>query len=151
MNEVDNFLSEVIPQLRQEIAALHNGTAEPRKALWSHRDPVTLFGAELSGHGWSEIEPVFDRLAASFSGSQSCDYEVVGAASAAILVILPRSSVPSQPARAGNRSIMRCASPLSSAGRAARGRSRTGTATLLMTPLGISWLRGGRSRRCSAK
>jgi ketosteroid isomerase-like protein len=74
-----NFLSEVIPQLRQEIAALRNGTAEPRKALWSHRDPVTLFGAELSGHGWSEIEPVFDRLAASFSGSQSCDYEVVGA------------------------------------------------------------------------
>jgi ketosteroid isomerase-like protein len=44
-----------------------------------HRDPVTLFGAEFAGRGWSEIGPVFDRLAASFSGSQSCDYEVLGA------------------------------------------------------------------------
>ena len=79
MNETDAFLSEVIPQLRQEIAAIHGGDAEPRKALWSHDDPVTLFGAELSGRGWGEIEPTFDRLAASFSGSQSCDYEVLGA------------------------------------------------------------------------
>jgi ketosteroid isomerase-like protein len=79
MHEVEDFLSEVIPRLRQEIASLHGGDAEPRKALWSHNDPVTLFGAELSGRGWGEIEPAFDRLAASFSGSQSCDYEVLGA------------------------------------------------------------------------
>ena len=78
MNEIDDFLSEVIPQLRQEVAALHSGDAEPRK-VWSHDDPVTLFGAELSRRGWGEIEPAFDRLAASFSGSQSCDYEVLGA------------------------------------------------------------------------
>ena len=79
MNEIDDFLSEAIPQLRQEVAALHSGNAAPRKALWSHDDPVTLFGAELTGRGWGEIEPMFDRLAASFSGSQSCDYEVLGA------------------------------------------------------------------------
>jgi len=79
MNEDDAFLSEVIPQLRQEITALHSGDAQPRKALWSHDDQVTLFGADLSGRGWSEIEPVFDRLAASFSGSGSGDYEVLSA------------------------------------------------------------------------
>lgn len=79
MNEDDAFLSEVIPQLRQEITALHSGDAQPRKALWSHDDQVTLFGADLSGRGWSEIEPVFDRLAASFSGNGSGDYEVLGA------------------------------------------------------------------------
>jgi ketosteroid isomerase-like protein len=79
MNEIDDFLSEVIPQLRQEVAALHSGNAVPRKALWSHDDPVTLFGAELTGRGWDEIEPMFDRLAASYSGSQSCDYEVLSA------------------------------------------------------------------------
>lgn len=33
MNEIDDFLSEVIPQLRQEVAALHSGNAGPRKAL----------------------------------------------------------------------------------------------------------------------
>jgi len=79
MSEVEEFLSEVIPQLQQEIGALHNGDAEPRKALWSHDNSVTLFGAELSGRGWGDIEPVFDRLAASFSGGQSCDYEILGA------------------------------------------------------------------------
>ena len=45
----------------------------------SHDDPVNLFGAELTGRRWGEIEPMFDGLAASFSGSQSCDYEVLGA------------------------------------------------------------------------
>jgi ketosteroid isomerase-like protein len=79
VNEVESFLSEVIPQLRQEVAALHDGDAEPRKALWSHRDPVTLFGAALTGAGWTQIEPLFDRLAATFSGGESCDYEVMGA------------------------------------------------------------------------
>jgi hypothetical protein len=69
MNEIDDFLSEAIPQLRQEVAALHSGNAAPRKALWSHDDPVTLFGAELTGRGWGEIEPMFDRLAASFSAA----------------------------------------------------------------------------------
>jgi hypothetical protein len=44
MNEIDDFLSEVIPQLRQEVAALHSGSAAPRKALWSHDDPVTRVG-----------------------------------------------------------------------------------------------------------
>lgn len=79
MDEVGIFLSEVIPQLEQELAALQAGDAGPRKERWSHRDPVSLFGAELSGSGWSEIGPVFDRLAASFTGSQSCGYEVIAA------------------------------------------------------------------------
>jgi hypothetical protein len=28
------------------VTALENGDAGPRLALWSHQDPVTLFGAE---------------------------------------------------------------------------------------------------------
>lgn len=79
MNEVESFLSEVIPLLRQEIRAFHDGDAGPRKALWSRRDPVTLFGAIYTARGWGDVEPVFDRLAASFSGSQSCEYEIAGA------------------------------------------------------------------------
>jgi hypothetical protein len=56
--------------------ALENGHSGPRKALWSHQDPVTLFGAEASARGWKEVEPNFDRLADSFSDGQSCTYEV---------------------------------------------------------------------------
>jgi len=29
--------------------------------------PITLFGAEASASGWEQVEPIFDRLAESFS------------------------------------------------------------------------------------
>jgi ketosteroid isomerase-like protein len=79
MDEVEAFLSQVIPRLEHELGSLQNGDAGPRKMLWSHREPVSLFGAERSACGWSEVEPVFDRLAASFSNGQSCSYEVFSA------------------------------------------------------------------------
>lgn len=47
MGEVSAFLAAVIPQLEAEVIAIHNGDAEPRLTLWSHHDPVTLFGAEM--------------------------------------------------------------------------------------------------------
>jgi ketosteroid isomerase-like protein len=79
MNDIDEFLAEVIPQLKHEVSAIHDGDAAPRKALWSHRDPVTLFGAWLSGRGWSDLEVAFDKLAATFAGSESMDYDVLAA------------------------------------------------------------------------
>jgi ketosteroid isomerase-like protein len=59
--------------------ALHNGDAAPRIAMWSRNDPVTLFGAALSGGGWAEIGPVFERLGSSFSNCTSYQNEVVAA------------------------------------------------------------------------
>jgi ketosteroid isomerase-like protein len=79
MDEVGAFLDRVIPLLRGEIVALENGDPGPRKALWSHEDPVTLFGAEASASRWEDVEPTFNRLAQSFSDGQSCTYDVVGA------------------------------------------------------------------------
>jgi len=49
--------------------------------LWSPNEPVTLFGAELNARGWDEVGPAFERLAASFTASQSCEYEVLAAES----------------------------------------------------------------------
>jgi ketosteroid isomerase-like protein len=79
MDDVAAFLSEVVPRLRHDVEALHDGDVGPRMALWSHREPVTLFGAALSGQGWAELEPLFERLATTFSGSRSLDYEVLAA------------------------------------------------------------------------
>jgi ketosteroid isomerase-like protein len=79
VDEVGGFLDRVIPRLRDEVVALENGDPGPRKALWSHQEPVTLFGAEASARGWEEVEPIFDRLAESFSDGQSCSYKVMGA------------------------------------------------------------------------
>jgi ketosteroid isomerase-like protein len=79
MDDAAAFLSTVVPRLAEEVVALHNGDAAPRMVLWSHTEPVTLFGAEMSRRGWDEIEPAFDLLAASFTGSQSFEYDVLAA------------------------------------------------------------------------
>jgi ketosteroid isomerase-like protein len=79
MDDVDAFVATVVPRLTEEVRALHRGDVTPRKALWSHRDPVSLFGAVLTARGWDQVESAFDRLAARFSGSESCEYDVVAA------------------------------------------------------------------------
>jgi ketosteroid isomerase-like protein len=79
MADVDDFLSTVLPLMRDEVVALHGGKAGPRNAVWSHAEPVTLFGAEMSRRGWDQLEPAFEGLAASFSGSEAFENEVIAA------------------------------------------------------------------------
>ena len=79
MDPTEAFLAAAMPPLRHAETALHNGDPEPRMALWSHTDQVTLFGGVLGGSGWAEIEPIFRRLGASFSDCKSYDNEVIAA------------------------------------------------------------------------
>jgi len=79
LTDIAEFRSAVVPRLEEEVVAIHNGDVGPRMALWSHSDPVTLFGAEMTRQGWDELEPAFELLAASFSGSESLDFEVLAA------------------------------------------------------------------------
>jgi ketosteroid isomerase-like protein len=77
--ETDSFLAEVLPAQRTAEHAIHNGDVEPRLALWSHRDPVTLYGAKLSASGWTDLEPIFRTVASWFSDSQEFEFEVIAA------------------------------------------------------------------------
>ncbi len=77
--DVDEFLTQVMPRLTAADTALHNGDAEPRKALWSRSEPVTLFGAVRSDIGRPAISATFDRLGTRFSDCRSFTYEVVAA------------------------------------------------------------------------
>lgn len=79
MDDVEAFVAEVLPLLREEVLALHRGDVGPRLALWSHEEPVTLFGAILTQRGWDRIEPAFRWLATTFHGGESYDYEVLAA------------------------------------------------------------------------
>ena len=79
MAEVDEFLGSVLPALHEMDLAFHNGDVGPRVAHWSHKDPVTLFGALLTKRGWSEVAPAFEFLASRFSNATACQYEVIGA------------------------------------------------------------------------
>jgi ketosteroid isomerase-like protein len=77
--ETDVFLAEMIPRQRAADAAIHNGDVAPRIALWSQDDPVTLFGARLSGTGWAEVEPMFHSVASWFTHADSFDLEIIAA------------------------------------------------------------------------
>ena len=77
--ETDSFVAEMLPRQRAAEQAMHNGDAEPRIALWSRIDPVTVFGARLSASGWAEVEPLFRNVASWFSDSADYEFEVTAA------------------------------------------------------------------------
>jgi ketosteroid isomerase-like protein len=79
MADVEEFLASVLPPLTAADTAIHSGDAGPRIALWSRKDPVTLFGALQIKTGWREIAPVFEWLASRFSNCESFEYEVLAA------------------------------------------------------------------------
>ncbi|HJT36967.1 MAG TPA: nuclear transport factor 2 family protein [Actinomycetota bacterium] len=79
MSEASDFLATMLPRFIEVEDAFHGGDAGPRKAMWSHEDPVTLFGAAYMGSGWAELGPIFDRLATEFSNFSASEVEVVAA------------------------------------------------------------------------
>jgi ketosteroid isomerase-like protein len=79
MNDVNVFLDEVLPKLKAADTALHNGDAGVRAGMWSHDDPVSLFGAAVNATGWQDISATFDWLASRFSDCTRFDCEVVAA------------------------------------------------------------------------
>jgi len=79
MDELDAFLTTTMPRLKVAETALHNGDASLRTDMWSHNEPVTLFGAVTTKTGWREVGPTFDWLASTFSNCTSAEYEVLAA------------------------------------------------------------------------
>jgi ketosteroid isomerase-like protein len=80
MDEVEEFLATGLKGQIDADLAIHDGDPEPRMAMWSHADPVTLFGAAVPvASGWAELEPTFRWLATRFSRSKTFDVELVAA------------------------------------------------------------------------
>lgn len=79
MSDTTRFLDEMMPRIHEAERALHNGDAGPRVEMWSHTDPVTVFGAAFNPIGWAEVGPMFRELATQFSDCRSCEWEVVAA------------------------------------------------------------------------
>jgi hypothetical protein len=71
VTDVDEFLASMLPRMLEVDTALHKGDAGPRSTLWSHHDPVTLFGAAVSKSGWAEVSAAFEWLASRFSNFES--------------------------------------------------------------------------------
>jgi ketosteroid isomerase-like protein len=79
MSQVDDFLAEIHPRLVAELGALHNGDPQPRLAMWSSKDPVTLFGAGMSGLGWDKVSGIFRSIASRWSDCTDQRVEILAA------------------------------------------------------------------------
>ena len=76
MSDHDEFITWVKTNLYEAELALHNGDASPRRALWSHNEPVSVLGAWRNAHGRRELDELFDALARSFSRCTSYVFEL---------------------------------------------------------------------------
>jgi ketosteroid isomerase-like protein len=79
MSELDAFLAETYPRLIAELQALHNGDPNPRLEMWSTQDPVTLFGAGMSGRGWGQVSRIFRTIASRWSDCTDQRVEILAA------------------------------------------------------------------------
>ena len=79
MTEREDFLAWVGSTLRDAEVAVHDGDPEPRRAIWSRTEPVTVLGAWRNAFGLTEVDALFDLLGASFGGTASYRHEVVAA------------------------------------------------------------------------
>lgn len=51
VSDRDDFLTWVRTTLREAEIAIHNGDADPRRAIWSRNEPVSVFGAIKNARG----------------------------------------------------------------------------------------------------
>src|SRR5437763_16890967 len=78
--ELEDFLATVLPRQMDAERALHYGNVEPRLAMWSHQDPVTVFGAAgPNKSGWDEVSHTFHWVASLFSDCSDYHFELVAA------------------------------------------------------------------------
>lgn len=77
--ETEDFLAEVLPTYVTAETAIHNGDIGPRLAMWSRTEPLTLFGAAVSGTGWAKLDATFHMLGDEFSDCTAYVNEVIAA------------------------------------------------------------------------
>jgi ketosteroid isomerase-like protein len=79
MNERDDFLAWVNGPLLDAERALHEGDPEPRRALWSRNEPVSVLGAWHNAVGLREVDDLFGLLGDDFTECTSYAIEVLAA------------------------------------------------------------------------
>ena len=76
MSGPDVFIQWIRTVLRDAEVALHNGDADPRRAIWSQVEPVSILGAFRNAYGQDEVERTFRFLEDSFSDCTSYEFEL---------------------------------------------------------------------------
>jgi ketosteroid isomerase-like protein len=79
ITEVDQFLADVLPRQIEAEKAICNGDPAPRLAMWSSKNPVTLFGADATKQGAEEVRQFFHLVASWFANCTAYRFELVAA------------------------------------------------------------------------
>jgi len=80
MTELETFLASFLPRQVEADRAIHNGDMAPRMEIWSHADPVTLFGAfGPCNSGWDQVSRTFHWVASRFSSGTEFAFDLVAA------------------------------------------------------------------------
>jgi ketosteroid isomerase-like protein len=79
MSELDDFLTPTLARQLEAEKALVNGDPEPRLAMWSTQDPVTVLGAMKDTIGSEETREAFRWLGTRFSNLTDYRFELVAA------------------------------------------------------------------------
>jgi ketosteroid isomerase-like protein len=75
MGEREDFRAVFLAKQTEAEAAILQGDVEPRLALWSRRDPVSLLGAwGPNKTGWPELEQTFRWVADRLGGTPYSDF-----------------------------------------------------------------------------
>ncbi|WP_353827900.1 nuclear transport factor 2 family protein [Agromyces sp. SYSU T0242] len=77
MTANEEFLAWLHGPLTEAERALHDGDPEPRRALWSRTEPVSVLGAWRNAIGSPEVDALFDFLGASFSDCTRFEVELL--------------------------------------------------------------------------
>lgn len=79
MDDKEQVLEALLARMKAADDALHSGDAGPRKALWSTKEPVTVFGAGMSATGQVETQATFAWVASRFTAFESAEWEILSA------------------------------------------------------------------------
>ena len=77
MTEREDFLAWVTTTLLAAEQGSLGGDANPRRAIWSRNEPVSIQGAWRDAFGQAEVEEIFRFLEVTFSDCTSYAFEVL--------------------------------------------------------------------------
>ena len=80
MTELDDFVTSMLGRQTDAERALVGGDPEPRLAITSKQDPVTVFGAKVPlRRGWDDVSDTLRWLAARWSNPTAYRFDLVAA------------------------------------------------------------------------
>ncbi|MDQ1603180.1 MAG: hypothetical protein QOE01_1025 [Actinomycetota bacterium] len=78
--QLQAFLAEWLPVQNKTGIDMHSGNTSSWITAWSHREPVTVFGAGVRARsGWENVHRTISWVASAFDNCVTYDYQLIAA------------------------------------------------------------------------